>query len=292
MIKVRNIFSFSLILMLTACGDQFTTIRDIDFPEHESRLAVFSSISGNKGEISVSYSKAIDDNKPYQRIEADIRLLEDGKEFYKFRYLGNEYTGKEYFLLPSELKTGHEYTLIAESDKYGKATSVQVLPALPVVSNIKFTKDGIIDPEGDKADQLSFDIDDKAGEENFYMAELEFLEIFQGDTVSYTMPIESYDPGVRDFWFIDRQGVIISDKNFDGTVSRIILSLNVWNENPEIRVRVYSITKDHYHFLLSYSQYQNSNDNPFAEPVNVHNNIQNGYGLFQVSNYVEFFITQ
>lgn len=290
--KIQYFFSLSLVLMMLSCEDQFTTIRDIELPLHESKLAVFASISGDKGVISLSNSKSIDDNRPYHLLFADITILENGDEFYKFHYDGLQNTGVSEFTLPAPMKTGSEYTLIAENDKFGKATSVQILPAPPVISNIEFTKDGIIDPDGYKMDKLSLDIDDKAGEENFYLIEVEGIQIYERDTFKYTLNLESFDPGVRSFWFIDRQGVIISDKNFDGTLARIILRLNTWYEVSDLNVRIYSITKDHYHFLLSYDQYQNSSGNPFAEPVNVHNNIENGYGLFQVNSYVEYLIGQ
>ncbi len=48
----------------------------------------------------------------------------------------------------------------------------------------------------------------------------------------------------------------------------------------QIWLTLSSVSADRYLFEQSYSIYQNAQNNPFAEPVILHNNIKNGFGIF------------
>lgn len=283
-------FSFILTIGLISCEEAFTSVKEIDIPEHDSKLSVFADISQNKGSFSVSHSKSITDIKEYAPVSAEITILENGATFYKMSFSGSSYNSFKQKTLPGNIVEGYEYTLMVDSEKYGYATSKQIVPAKPDFSNVKFKKDGFINSDGFKSDQLSFDLKDDKNTENFYMVQAEGLSFVNNDTLTETLYLNSNDPSVKPFWFGEKNGLIISDKNFNGTVVKIITDLKIYNNNPKMRLRVTSITKDYYHFLLSYNQYSNSNGNPFAEPVNVHNNIRNGYGLFQVNSFLDYIV--
>jgi hypothetical protein len=288
--KYYLFFSFILTILLISCEETFTSVKEIDIPEHDSKLAVFADISQNKGSFSVSYSKSITDSKDYVPVSAEITILEQGNPFFKMSFSGSSYNSFKQKTLRTNIVEGYEYTLIVDSEKFGTATSKQIVPAKPDFSNVKFKKDGFINNDGFKSDQLSFDLKDDKNTVNFYMVQAEGLSFVNNDTLTETLYLNSNDPSVKSFWFGEKNGLIISDKNFNGTVFKIITDLKIYNNNPKMRLRVTSITKDYYHFLLSYNQYSNSNDNPFSEPVNVHNNIVNGYGLFQVSSFLDYFV--
>ena len=48
----------------------------------------------------------------------------------------------------------------------------------------------------------------------------------------------------------------------------------------QVWITLSSVSYDRYLFEQSYSIYQNAQNNPFAEPVILHNNIKNGFGIF------------
>jgi len=50
----------------------------------------------------------------------------------------------------------------------------------------------------------------------------------------------------------------------------------------DVPVYIYfrSINKELYNYYLSMKKYNEVQDNPFSEPVNVYSNIKNGYGIF------------
>ena len=289
--KIYYLF-FGLILsfVLISCEDAFTTVKEIDIPEHEKKLALFANFSESEGSFFVSHSKNISDNGNYENVNATITVFENGIEFLKFDYSGNNSEGWEEKKFVKNMAEGNEYTLIVKNDKYGTATSKQTLPKKPDISNIKYKKDGFIDPDGYKSDQLSFNINDEKNIENYYMIEAMYLSIYEQDTFENNIYFESNDPSTRSAYFNDVTGLIVSDKIFDGTNPKLILGVDNYDFFDNISLKISAITKDYYNFLLSYDQYSNSNGNPFAEPVNVHNNIENGYGLFQVSNPSNFLV--
>lgn len=287
--KIFILFLFA-ITVLQSCEDAFTTIKEIEIPEHESKLAVFANLSDNQGDFSISYSKIITNNNDYIPINAEITILENGNPFYKTNFVGSD--NKSFYVkdLGKSIAEGKEYTLIVENSTYGKATATQIVPRKPDFTNMKYKKDGYITSGGYKADLFSFDINDDASDENYYLVESYGIFSFDNETSEQNLYLSSEDPSVKQFWFGSKNGLIISDKNFNGSVTKILTNFENYNQFKKIKLKIYSITKDYYHFLLSYNQYQDANGNPFAEPVNVHNNIGNGYGLFQVNSSKEMIL--
>jgi hypothetical protein len=284
------IFFFLILTVLQSCEDAFTTIKEIDIPEHDSKLSVFADLSENKASFSVSYSKIITENYGYKPINAEITILENGIPFYKTSFIGTDDSSFSEKYLGKIITEGKEYTLIVENSTYGKATAKQTVPRKPDFSNLKYKEDGFINPEGYKADLLSFDINDDASVENYYMVEGYGIKSYGNEFREDPLYLNSEDPSLKEFWFGSKIGFIIADKNFNGSITKILTNLEIYNQIEKIKLKVSAITKDYYHFLLSYKQYQEADGNPFAEPVNVHNNIENGYGLFQVNSSKEIIL--
>jgi hypothetical protein len=83
------------------------------------------------------------------------------------------------------------------------------------------------------------------------------------------------------------KGVIFNDAAFTGanyelivyTPYRITKDFNLWFE-------LSSITTDYYKYLVSIVMQNNAGQNPFAEPVVIKSNVQNGTGIFGAQNSV------
>ncbi|MEL6355444.1 MAG: DUF4249 family protein, partial [Bacteroidota bacterium] len=99
----------------------------------------------------------------------------------------------------------------------------------------------------------------------------------------FPLYIESPDPLLVD---VGNGLQAISDRSFSGGNVEIRLLFNDYQSNLTV-LEMISLTEDGYRFLVSKQAYEESIDNPFAEPVNVHNNITNGYGIFMLSNRSE-----
>ena len=81
---------------------------------------------------------------------------------------------------------------------------------------------------------------------------------------------------------------MLSDVNFNGTIKNLIFYTEAGSLNPQngpggmrrSTVKLLHINKDYYNYIRSLNTYENAADNPFAEPVNLYTNVNNGYGLF------------
>ena len=283
------ILTILIIGIFSSCEDTFTTIRVIDIPEHEAKLSVFVSMFTDTANVFISHSKEIDDETNYKQVEAEIKILENGNEIFNLDY-NNVNQSKLPFLLDNLIKEGNEYTLIVDSEKYGVAKSTQIVPEKPIIKDIFLDKNIIIGQYGNKYNKFSFIIDDNKEIENFYI--INFTGVFETPS-PYGNRIygETDDPIIKWVEFNNEYSYMLSDNNFNGFKRKVSFDLsdNYYGEDEinsyKVIVKVYSITKDQYNFSLSKEQAEESEYNPFAEPVAVTGNIENGYGLFSIYTY-------
>jgi len=274
--------------------DSFTTIRELKLPEHEKKLAVFSKIYGSNCEIFVSHSKSSDDTSNYKLIKANIILRKNNKEFFSFVYPDDMIVGgfiSPTIQLPQSVNKGEKYTLEVISDELGTAKASQTVPRIPVITDISYKEKFYIE-KYDTLDQLEFKIVDPGNEENFYF--------FNFRPTTYTikkyhlyLSTQTDDPIIKSTYRDTENGFIISDKTFDGEKRNITMKLGYYLNSPStgenvsfdtILINIKGLSKDYYNFLISKIQYDQSGENPFAEPVNIYSNIENGYGLFSIEN--------
>ncbi len=89
-------------------------------------------------------------------------------------------------------------------------------------------------------------------------------------------------------------GLLLSDELFDGSNYEFRGSFNRWsfesydygedgntsNDTVKVYIELYSINSDLYKYAQSYNKHFDSQGDPFAQPVNVYTNIENGIGIF------------
>lgn len=289
-----KIYTLSLFLILgfSSCEDAFTTTREIDIPEHEEKLSVFTTVHDTLSHTFIGHSKKIDDNSQYENVKANVSLLENDIEILAFEYTHQD-QGDFINYLSSKVKEDAVYKLIVESDKFGTATSTQTAPKKTVIENLKYVIDGGVDEfDGTPTDLIEFTIVDEKDKENFYLFGLEGLRKGSNNYDHVYFNPKQYIP-MENVYFKSFNGYILSDKNYDGVKRKIEFNLDKNFSGPEydyekIKLTIKSLTKDTYNFLVSNEQYEESEYNPFAEPVVIHNNIENGYGLFSVYTFDEW----
>jgi len=60
--------------------------------------------------------------------------------------------------------------------------------------------------------------------------------------------------------------------------------------NVDIKVKVSTISRDKYFYSQSLYAYENASGNPFAEPVIVYTNVENGQGIFSMEGKTEIIV--
>jgi hypothetical protein len=185
------------------------------------------------------------------------------------------------------------YRLEVAAPSFETVFAEQKMPKKVELTNLKYEPEGSVSPDGDKVDDLTFEFDDPAGEEDYYglSAYYVYTEIDSfnqpADTFvySYNMYLESLDPlleiGASDI-------LLLSDKSFDGQKFKLktycYCGFSSTGQSFVVVGHLTHLTREKYLYLRSLNQYQNAHDNPFAEPVTVQSNIEKGVGVFSLES--------
>jgi len=293
---MKNIYQFlSLILFasLTSCGEDFfqSTVA-IELPEHVAQLAVSGSITEGNEDVSfhITSSKSLNDEGELEVYpDATVQLFKDGNLIAEPIF--NAASGlHESTVNATDLQAGNTYRLEVTQAGFDKASAEQKMPAITLIEDSKFEAEGTFDEFGDTADELILEFTDDPNEENYYMVRGIFeYRYFNGvDTITeqYETDLGSIDPNVvRGFTEAYGSAPMISDATFNGKKYKLSLYSNNsffggGDENNRVTVYLISITRERYLYLLSMDRFYQSQDNPFAEPVTVAGNIENGLGSF------------
>ena len=271
-------------VLLTSCENFFDVTVPIEVEPHESKIAP-SALLGNSNSIYPSeqynyiyLSKtkgALDNSKEPTHISQATITLTSGNEMITYSE-SQDNTGLYFPNQNINLIPGNDYHLKVEKNGFNTVTATQKYPKpIPVISA---SVDGEI---------LKVKFQDLTNQQDYY-----YLELFQiNDTNRNPCPLESFSSNsIRSK--IVSHGLIINDETFDGQTHEFKAKYSAYLPTDEYKflVLLHHITKDFYRFDKSLGMNYDVKDNPFAEPVIMYTNIENGYGIFGLRNTSEYII--
>jgi hypothetical protein len=290
-----------LLISFTSCDeDRFSSTKVIEFPDHISKLAVTSHLSAPDFDSSnvklptvfVGNSLGIVEDKEYSIFpDASVQLYKDGDLLYDFTYDENNniYIGPE-----DPALTQGTYRLDVSADGFDALSTIQVMPSKANIIGATYEFEKVpFDFDDDLYDLMKVKINDPGDEENFYAYDV-FFEVksgFNGEIYTNDVYSMSDDPLVEYGYNV---GEIIPDITFNGNSYDLRLlqqsswALNGGDELIAVKVVIYTLTKDYYIYETTRSLNSDAQGNPFAEPVLVHSNFENGFGVFTLNNAVEY----
>lgn len=296
----KNIIFYTILILITSCSeDRFSQVLEIDLPEETPVLAVTSNAQAgdNHLDVFVSHTLSALENPDFDPLpEAKVRFFENGTLLNELQYDLNR--SKHSAFVP-EIKeiAGTNYRLEVSADGYESVFAEQTMPTIVPIIAGNYSSRSAIDFEGEEVDELSIEFKDPAGEDNFYAFRVFFSAKYavEDDTIgqSRELYLDSIDPLFEDA--ADRY-FILNDRAFEGrnyTANLFFYPL----EHPgfsdllfdkKLHIQIINLTKDRYLYLKTLSAYRNNKDNPFAEPVTVHHNFENGTGTFTLESLSEF----
>ena len=291
-------FLVFLLFLLQSCNeDTFSTVVTVDLPEHNSQLAIAAHFTSEDSllQVFVSNSLSVIDTQAYDVItDASIRLLKDGVEVGDFKYSADS---RYYESLNNGILDGTSarYELQVETPKYGLASAVQDMPKLPTVNEIVYELDAGIDNFGERTDLFVIKLQDELGQENFYEFRANYVQVGElelEEEVDYFFGPDIYLLPA-DLTSVAGSGgsIIFTDASFDGKESNIRVNAYSYmsqelEEIHDLYAEIRSTSADRYYYLNSLDKSRQASNNPFEEPVIVHENIENGHGVFTLSNIV------
>lgn len=306
MSKLKYIFLLSayVTLVFSSCEEgSFSQVVTIEIPEHDPLPVVLLQVdAGQERQLSalVSNSKSILDPESTYTVPADAELMlyRDGAlyaeftlftDVFRYEYFGNE---------PFPNVPGETWRLEASIPSFNPVAIEQVMPPKPIIKDAAYEIEGTIDPGGFRVDELIVDVEDaEPGVLNYYGLTLwqHFVvtDPTTGDTIQRSrnrVYLDSNDPLLS---YSDRYGLVFNDEGFANNEYQL-RSYTYYSLDGEgdtsLEVIVNQLTEDAWLYARSLEQYYNAIDNPFAEPVTVHSNVDGGFGVFTLVNRTSFFI--
>jgi len=297
---------FLFIIFIIACEQ----VVEIDLPEHESQLVLSSFYQAGDTKITAYLTKSLailsnedpDDvwGATMKLYENDVLVgqLDDSPDTtYSYQFVGfddeNEPIYEEvisnisraYLLqLAEPLKEGKTYKITAEAPDYESISATQQVPLPNIINSVEYFPLSRPSLDGYLMDALKIQLQDSPDNDNYY--EFQVSKGYQGGWGSTWT--ESLTPGM------ERGGngaFLLSDNLFDGGTYDV--EVLVWPEDTtevDFRIEIASISRDKYLFFKSLEALYLAEDNPFAEPVIVHTNVENGQGIFSMENETEIIV--
>ena len=306
---------FHLLLLVVALSfGACETIVDVDIPNEPPRLVANAFLQADSAVVvELTQSQSILINADLKSVRgATVSLLEEAQPVAT---LEESQTPGIYFstFTPSVGKT---YTLRVSKDGFESVEAITfIAPPVPIQSIEMDTsvfinsylnfEDSLIIDRNVVVDEVRLSLDDPTNERNYYEVSM-YRYIIQlqpryddennfidNDTVRYFSPIylRSDDPAIAGGESDPLEGdsevygiaLLFNDDLFDGRQYSLRFRPEQYgfynDQEPQLYVVLRTINEAQYRYLRSVDlQYENEG-NPFAEPVQVYTNVQNGFGI-------------
>jgi len=290
--------SIIVLLVFSACEKDII----IDIPPSDPKLVIDARLAkdqvievsvGKSRHILSTVNRQVNSQENYVVKDAIPIVYENDTAIDTLVYVPSEYKYKS--LLNKTIQAGYSYSIKVNAPGFKEVKSLTVVPSQSEIAEINRVKKARKNADGVYFDEITVKMDDPA-ESNFYL-----FRFYRSTPVgSYKYPIDcirsadkDLDGGGNSDPFegdncLDGNNLLMNDKNFNGRRKQIKFFIQSGNLSEDFYngriyrpyLRVYRLTEDEYRFLRSFRTYDNTSDNPFAEPVNVYSNINNGYGIF------------
>ena len=299
--NIKTYWIIGILIMVSSCE----TIVGIDLPEGNSVLTMNALINNNDNiAVSLHASKGIFEAGELQAVEnGTVTLI--GSDGTNISVDTPEFDGENFYLrvytFPLVPKPDVIYTLRATAPGFEEVEAITFIPneteIISVDTSSVFTK-------GYREGQINITFQDNSATEDSYEFKFYAL-VYAIDTtdgqftyVPVVQEIYAYFSSPTDFFGGGDNELLLKDELFNGReyTQRInydyqipfLLGDTMPNDSIDLSklVSTYLITElrtlseDYYLFQSTYTTYQFSSGDPFAQPVQVYNNVENGFGIF------------
>jgi len=299
---MKKLFIFLFVSILFACEKPL----EINIPATTPKLVINAWLNTNQ-DIAVKIGRSrhvldplssVGSNRENFTIKNAVAILyENDSPFDTLVFDATGYVYKSHY--GKKIRQGFRYSIRVNAPDYNTAEGITEVPSQSEIAGIEWVQHVRTNSNGASVDEVTIRLNDPS-ERNFYMVQI-FPSHVYGTGEAYPISCVSTtdkdielagsdtDPLDPDQCF-DGGQLLLQDTYFNGSSKQIRLSiesslLQLYSDPGANRLRrpyvkVYRITEEYFKFAKSYNVYAGSDENPFAEPVNVFSNIKNGYGIF------------
>ena len=284
---------------LTACE----TAVEIDLPEEEPRLVLNSLFqAGSLWAVGVSESQSVLSNKPLKAVTtATVEIVESGSVVETLTYeperVDRPFVSPLYWGRRHRPEAGRTYTIRAAAPGFPTAEATAYVPP-PLPLSVRVDRTQTVDTYfGAQDHEITVTFSDPAGTADYYaLAVYRVIDRGSGDGagVYSSIGFSSGDAVLRenrlvddDFFEVDGDPfydrAYFSDASIDGQAHTFKIRTSTYDEeglDEQYFIVLQSLSSDFYEYLRTREISDYTGENPFAEPVSIHSNIQNGFGIF------------
>lgn len=304
--KLISKFPFIIVLLflssMFSCADKFVNDLDIEIPDEEQQLVINLELTeGDTTAKTFVASTANLDAVDHTFFEdAIVDLYKEGELLTTLEYdqFENDYIAN---FDSDELTVGEYRVEVRGVPGFNDIVASQSINNSVNIIKGSYQQDGTIEQDYGYAytvDEARVTIDDPADEENYYQVKLMgIIENQNGDQIqNVSFFVSSLNPFAETSFYYN--GILLKDDSFNGTEFDLSMGFSNYlgsgygsggeEFQAYLLVELSSLSRDNYLFIKSEGAFQESIDNPFAEPVIVHNNVENGIGIFRTRNISYF----
>lgn len=293
---------------LFSCGDMFTQRILIDITPSPEKLVLLTNFENRNSPVvllSVSGNEFMDlytyggNYKPGP--EAEVEVFEEGISVGKMtRDTLSIYVFADQFIP----RAGKNYEIRVKSREFDEVWASGRIPATvalqaEVTGRTRKVRNWNAESE---AHEVKLSFTDPSGEDNFYrlsfsqntpvtidsLGNLRGVQFYSDDLIFSSSSFFSggSEPGALQYLSGDR---VFTDDSFKGTTKDIYIYVHIGEssgseKSTEISLSLEHLSKDTYEYEFTRRQAWRNEDNPFVQPVIIHNNIRGG-GLGAFNTY-------
>ncbi|MDG2505432.1 MAG: DUF4249 domain-containing protein, partial [Crocinitomicaceae bacterium] len=187
------------------------------------------------------------------------------------------------------------YTIEVNAPGYTSVSATNRIPTAVQINSIDTVSS--TNSDGENILETTINFQDPSANENYYMVEVlvkgTWIDEFEGDTIEFRepLPISCNDINVETINRFNSGGfentylyLMLKDENFDGEDYALTFSVINYAELKDLElfgeIRLVNTSAAYFNYLKSFNMYQSASGNPFATPVQVYSNVENGMGIF------------
>lgn len=308
---------FLLLVIISSCSeDFFSTTKDFDV-EESNQISVVGRLvntdvegfsdteSRNNLGFLLARSRTVTESSSFDMIEnATINLRgEDGTDRL---YVFDERSA--YYTTPRVINGKIQYWSVEENTKYDIEVSIPGEDLITAttstgefgeIKNVSIDFEEINIDEDITLDKFKITIDDPLGNNYYNLRVFYKFEVDEDSEKPFaTTQLQGYILNFNNL--LNDKASLFTDEEFDGKTE----TLTFWSERsvfctdefvnarPErVFINLWSLSEEEFLYRTAVDRNEEALNNPFAEPTVVFSNIQNGRGIFSVSNIQSYQLT-
>ena len=295
-----------LLIIAAVLASACETTLNVELPDHPPQMTVNGFFRpGAVWEVQLNEARSVADGEAAIRniTNATVEILHDGGTPLRLLYAGSGF----YRALSASPFPGRTYTVRATAPGYEPVEATDTVPdPVPVTFVYQITRlDTLL--ENISADiDVTIQLDDPPDQDEYYRLFVLYrvVEKRTGEYAFFTYQFKVDDEAILaengDPFEFDTGGAntlfnaVFNDALFDGEHREITLSLSpiinitrrdatgelLFEPGGTLQVYFYNVSKTYYDYSTTFDLHDEVEDNPFAEPVQVHTNVENGFGIF------------